>query len=145
MRSRTPNELKQRAKILLTAIQREYDESRSTKKANKPQQTAIQRESDESQSTKKTNKPQQSATSDKENDNGSEKSRDKKAKRKSWMPTISFAVSNGNEPKAKKAPNADGAMAGGSGIAPDAIPSTSGVTKKSIAVRKMSLDMPSLD
>lgn len=128
MRSRTANEYKQRAKILLNAIQREYDENQSTKKTNKPQRTT------------------QSPTSNKENDKESEKSRDKKTKKsKPWMPTISFAVPNGNEQKAKKAPNADEPVAGGSGIAPDAIPSTSGLSKQSNAVRKMSLDMPILD
>lgn len=125
MRSRSANELKQRSKVLLRAIQREYAESQSTKKS-------------------KTSEPISPSTSKKENDKKSEKSHDKKAKRKSWMPTISFAVPNRNEPKPKQAANADTATAN-AGTASDAIASTSGLPNKSIAVRKMSLDMPALD
>lgn len=129
MRSRTANELSQRTKVLLTAIQREYDENESIK-------------------TKAPNKPQQSSTSNKENDEESEKSREKKekrVKRKSWMPTISFAQPNGSEPKAQKAVKASETMTNGNGSYPDAIASTSGLTNKPIAQRKMSMDMPLLD
>lgn len=125
MRSRTANELKQRAKILLTAIQREYDEHQATKKTSKPQES--------------------SANNNKENDKESEKNRDKKTKRKSWMPTIKFVVPNGNESKAKNTVKTHESAASVNGTYSDAIASTSGLSKKLNPVRKMSLDMPILD
>lgn len=135
MRSRTANELEQRAKILLTAIQREYDDHM----------------------IKKISEPQQSSTNDKENENENEntveKNRDKKTKRKSWMPAISFVESpNRGAPKAKKTDSSSSSSSSSSNDVAlshnsmsNPIASTSGWSNKPVEFDQKSLDMPLLD
>ena len=123
MRSRTSNGLEKRAKTLITAIQREYDEMIA-------------------------NQSKKNATNNKENNNELEQKKDKKVKRKSWIPTISFALPNDDELKAKKTkftelPTENGTSLNAS--TSNAFASSSGLSNKSVTNGQKALDMPILD
>lgn len=105
--SRTANELHHRAKILLSAIQREYDENKNKNKNVDPFLA---------------NDLQQSSTSNKEN----ERKSDKNNKRKCWMPTITFASDQDKHKTKKKVKFAELAVNGPSlGTVASSQPSTS--------------------
>lgn len=118
MRGRTANELKDRAKLLIYAIQLEHEEYQ--RKVNKSPQNVTS-----------------SSDDNKENDKEFHKNQKKKSKRKSWMPTLSFA--NEDEPKAKKTVKFDDDSTS-NGIA-----STSGSANKSFANTQTAFDMSMLD
>lgn len=135
MRGRTANELQKRANILLVAIQREYDEIMKKKTKVSPANVTI------------ATVTESSSTSDKENDKDFEENKVKKAKRKSWMPTISFALPDDDEPKAKKAVISSGLNASAStsyASTSNAVASTSASTNNPFAISQKSIGMPLL-
>lgn len=128
MRGRTANELKKRAKYLLAGIQREYEEFLNKKPNMNPLNVTVANDAN------------------KENDREFDRNKSKKLKRKSWMPTISFATATSDEPTPKKP--AKSAKFGDMSSQPStshAVASTSGLANRLFASARVSLDMPILD
>lgn len=118
---------------MLNAIQREYEESlkKKEKEPVKPLNATLPNDLNKGL------------------DKGLDQNHNKKAKRKSWMPTITFRSAHKDEPKAKKNAANFGDLNDGASTSYastlNGFASTSGVTNKSLASAKMAFNMPLLE